>query len=226
MKSIWNCSLSLNGLCVPVQLFSAVTKSKPPFQMVDTRSMSPIGINHYNKLSNLPVPKEHLGKALKINDMMHLLTPKIIKSCTPAKNNAINFDYLVPAMSIPSVYFDIFYYAVPEVGAEKNYDFLLHLLSYNSIVGISQTVFRNQSTIFALTCFDAIILLHKLRFPSQFIDVPDPLPPKPAARDASFVQSMDDFIATRTADFDLSSFRDSFSDDLVQAVRNNISERG
>ncbi len=42
MKTLWNCSLSLGGINVPVKLCSATKQSNPLFKLADNSSLSPV----------------------------------------------------------------------------------------------------------------------------------------------------------------------------------------
>ena len=224
MKSLWNCTLSVAGLSVPVKLYSATRQSNPPFELVDTRSMTNIRMMRLNKNTNEPVPGECLGKAYKFNGALVPVTNDLIKSCIPEKNNILDFTYFVYLFDILPVYFENFYYLLPEqevVSAPGYYSFLLSKLQEYNIAGITQAVFRNLSHLFALFHFSNTLVLYKLRFDSQFIPFEQPLLPKAATYAATFMDKFDALLSDNTRPFNVLDFKDTFTDNLLTAIRDS-----
>lgn len=174
MKSLWNCSLSIGGINVPVKLYSATTKSKPPFKLFDTRSN----------------------------------TPKLIKSCNTPKNNVLEFSYFSYSFDIPPVYYEDFYYLLPDLNAETYYSYIMSQLMNYDIVALTQILIGNTSHLFALSAFSGLLILYKLRFQSQIIPFEPPVLPKSVVHAEAFMDNFDLFLSNNTRLFSASDFSD------------------
>ena len=219
MKPVWNCSLKISGLNVPVQLITAVRKPKPPLEMVDLRNMSNISISRNNKDTQDPIPAEFLGKAFRIEGKLHAVTPELLRSCVPDKNDILNFQNFCYALEIMPVFYESFFYLLP--AAENNlnsYSFLYDFLVSSSLAALTQTVFRNNDTFFCLAPFDGFLVLYKLRFIHQFLDVAPPnVIQHPKAAD-TFTSNFHDYVDSHLIPFDPSLFVADYEENLKSAV--------
>ena len=175
MKPLFNCSLSIGGINVPVKLYSATKQTNPPFKLVNTRSLSPV-------------------------------TPELIKSCIPPKNNVLEFSYFSYSFDIPPVYYENFYYLLPDVNAGTYYSYIMSQLMNYDIVALTQVVIRNTSHLFALSTFSGLLILYKLRFQSQIIPVAPPVLPKSVVHAEEFMDNFDLFLSNNTRLFSISDF--------------------
>jgi DNA end-binding protein Ku len=224
MKSLWNCTLKVGGLSVPVKLYSATRQSNPPFELVDSRSMSKIRVLKLNKDTGEPVPGENIGKAYNLNGSLVPVTNDLIRSCIPEKNSILDFSYFVYLYDIPPVCFDNFYYLLPEESVVSSPVYFSHLLSKLEefdLAGLTQVVFRNLSHLFALSHFSNTLILYKLRFDTQFIPFEQPVLPKAVTFAASFMDSFDAFLSDHTRVFNVLDFKDTFTDNLRSAISNS-----
>ena len=156
MKSIWNPILVINGLLVPVQLFSAVQKSKVSFEMIDSRDKAKIRLIKTNELTNQPVPQQFIGKGYQLENERILVPPDLIASCLPPVSNEIVFGYFIDSWELPYTRVDSFYYVLPVPGEEMNYALVLKALNDQNMIGIAQATYQNCCNLFALGQYDAI----------------------------------------------------------------------
>jgi DNA end-binding protein Ku len=218
MLSIWNCSLLINGLEVPVKLLSATQNSRPVFEMVDSRDMAKIRNIHTNEKTGIPVPQAYIGKSYGEGENKILVSPEMIESCLPTKSNQLIFNYFVDLMRFPSHYVDTFYYLDPVAGDELNYALLLEGLSGLYVAGIAQATFLNTCALFALVPLEGKLVLYKLRFDAMILPFPVPVLPPLTESHAAIMNELTAYMAANTDEFDVSAYKDTFAEDFYAAV--------
>jgi DNA end-binding protein Ku len=240
MKSLWNCSLVFGSLVIPVKLYSATKQSHLEFEMVDSRDMAKISMNRFNSVTGEFVSSEFIGKAHRLDGKLVPIDPELVSSCVPAKSNRVEFTHFCPFTSIPAVYFDSFYYLLPDVAAAnvaaridainrvssstaaKDYAIVLNYLQSLDICGVAQSYFRNLSALFVLSAHAGSLVLHKVRFQSNFVDFQAPSLPAITGDDVS-AQSREygilGFFKDHVLPFDPSLYSDSFTESLLSTIR-------
>jgi DNA end-binding protein Ku len=219
MKSLWNCTLVFGKLLIPVKLFSATKQSHPEFEMVDSRDMSKICMNRFNSVTGEFVPSEFIGKAHRLDGNLVPVDPSLISSCLPAKSNQVEFTHFCPFTSIPAVFFDSFYYLLPAAAtatataaaAAKDYAIVLNYLQSLDICGVAQSYFRNLSALFVLSAHAGCLVLHKIRFQSNFVDFQAPSLPAITGADVDAQNYILGFFKDHVLPFDPSLYSDSFT---------------
>lgn len=232
MKSLWNCTLAFGDLLVPVKLFSATKQSHPEFEMVDSRDMSKISMNRFNSVTGEFVPSEFIGKAHRLDGKLVPVDPALVASCIPEKTNMIEFTHFCPFTSIPAVYFDSFYYLLPAASADgtdainrvsRDYAIVLNYMQSLDICGVSQSYFRNLSALFVLSAHAGCLVLHKIRFQSNFVDFEAPSLPAITGDDLNTQNYILGFFKDHVLPFDPSLYSDSFTESLLSTIRQQFS---
>jgi DNA end-binding protein Ku len=218
MNSIWNPVLVINGLLVPVQLFSAVQKSKVAFEMIDSRDKAKIRLIKTNELTNQPVPQQFIGKGYQKENERILVPPDLIALCLPPVSNEIVFGYFIDSWELPYTRVDSFYYVLPVQGEEMNYALVLKALNDQNMVGIAQATYQNCSNLFALGSLGDRLVIFRLRFDDQISDCPAPVLPQLDSEDGAVMIELKNFMNTNCGVFDVSGFRDTFNDNFLQAI--------
>jgi DNA end-binding protein Ku len=240
MKSLWNCTLAFGDLLIPVKLFSATKQSHPEFEMVDSRDMSKICMNRFNSVTGEFVPSEFIGKAHRLDGNLVPVDPSLVSSCLPTKSNQVEFTHFCPFTSIPAVYFDSFYYLLPDVSAAnaaastdvinrvsasasaKDYAIVLNYLQSLDICGVAQSYFRNLSALFVLSAHAGCLVLHKIRFQSNFVDFQAPSLPAITGADVDAQNYILGFFKDHVLPFDPSLYSDSFTESLLSTIRQHF----
>ena len=226
MSSIWNPVLVINGLVVPVQLFSAVQKSKVSFEMIDSRDKAKVRLIKTNENTNQPVPQQFIGKGYQKENERILVPPDLIASCLPPVSNEIVFGYFIDSWELPYTRIDTFYHILPAKGEELNYAVVLKALTDMNVMGIAQATYQNCCNLFALAaCRDEKfcvsserLVLYKLRFDDQISECEAPVLPQLDSEDDAVMTELKSFMTSCCDVFDLSGFRDTFNDSFLAAI--------
>ena len=219
MKSLWNCSLVFGSLVIPVKLYSATQQSHLEFEMVDSRDMSKICMNRFNSVTGEFVPSEFIGKAHRLDGILVPVDPALVSSCIPEKSNRVEFTHFCPFTSIPAVYFDSSYYLLPDESSAKDYAIVLDYLQKLDICGVAQSYFRNLSALFVLSAHAGCLVLHKIRFQSNFVDFAAPVLPAVTGVDVDAQNYILGFFKDHVLPFDPSLYVDSFTESLLSTIR-------
>jgi DNA end-binding protein Ku len=126
MKSLWNISLIIGSLILPVKVFGATKKTNPEFEMVDSRDLTKIKFIRCNAETGEIVPNEFIGKAYNEEGQLIPVTEDLIKSCLPGKINHLSFDQFFLSFELPPIYHKNFYILCPDpadANSSKKYSF-------------------------------------------------------------------------------------------------------
>jgi len=218
MQSIWNPILVINGLLVPVQLFSATQKSKVSFEMIDSRDKAKIRLIKTNEATNQPVPQQYIGKGYQLENERILVAPELIASCLPPVSNEIVFGYFIDSWELPYTRVETFYYVLPVPGEEMNYALVLKALNDQNMIGIAQATYQNCCNLFALGTLSDKLVLYKLRFDDQISACDAPVLPQLDPEDDVVMNELKAYMNSCCGLFDVSGFRDTFNDSFLAAL--------
>lgn len=219
MKSLWNCSLAFGNLVIPVQLCNSTQQSHLAFSMVDSRDMSKISMNRFNSVTGEFVPSEFVGKAFDLDGTMVPVSRELIASCIPEKSNILGFTHFAPFSAIDAVRFDSFFYLMPVAGHEADYAIILNQLQSLDMCGITQSYYQNLSALFVIAAHAGFLVLHKIRFDSNFIPVEAPVLPDVSTSFPELKSYLISFFTDHVAPFDGSAYVDTFTESLLSTIR-------
>jgi DNA end-binding protein Ku len=221
-RAIWSGSISFGLLNVPVKLYSAVARRAIGLREIRASDGARIRHKRVAEGTDEEVPYESIAKAYELAPDRYVpLTKDELASLDPKKTRAIEVQDFVDVEEIDPIYFNSPYYLGPADGAEKAYSLLGRALERSGKVAIARFVLRNKEHLAAIRATDGVLTLTTMRFADEVVppsELDDALPdeaPKVGKREVEMAEQLIDSL---TREFDPSSYRDEYREELLSMI--------
>jgi DNA end-binding protein Ku len=226
---IWKGAISFGLVHVPVQLYPATQSEKVGFNLLDKRSIDPIGYKQINKRTGKEVTRENIVRGFEYEKGKYVvMSDAEIRSANPESTQTVDILAFVEAPEISFLYLDTPYYLTPDRKGEKVYALLREALKESGKVGIANVVMHNKQHLAALIPIGPVLALNTLRWagevrPYDELKLPDENRKKAGVtpRELEMAKKLIDDMSDR---WDPSAYHDTFHDDIMALVDRKISE--
>ena len=226
MRAIWKGAIGFGLVNIPIGLYSASQQSELDLDMLDKKDLSHIRFKRVNESTGREVEWKNIVKGYKYKGDYVILSDKDFARASPKKSSVIEISLFVDEEEIESIYFENPYYLVPEKSGEKAYALLREALTKSKKAGIGSFVLRNKEHLCVLKPMDSVIVLNTIRYAEEIRDIKDlSLPKKTKPKPAELKMAMA-LIDQLSASFDLSKFKDTYSDELLKLIRAKAKSKG
>lgn len=219
MKAIWKGSIGFGLVNIPVKLFSAVQNSHLDLDMLDEKDHANIRFKRVNEDTGKEVSFDHIVKGYLLNSKYVILDQHDFEEASPEKSKMIELENFVELQDINPVYYETSYYAEPEAQGKKAYVLLLKALEKSNKAGIARFVLRSTENLCVIHPKDGVLLVTKIRFQEEIRSAADLKIPAATAVSKKELDMGLSLIKQFTADFDISSFKDEYSKELMKIIR-------
>src|ERR1700733_14542928 len=168
---IWKGAISFGLVHVPAQLYPATQSEKVGFNILDKRSIDPIGYRQINKRTGKEVARENIVRGFEYEkDKYVVMTDAEIRSANPESTQTVDILAFVEAPEISFLSLDTPYYLAPDGKGEKVYALLRDALKASGKVGIANVVLHNKQHLAALIPVGPALALNTLRWADEVRD--------------------------------------------------------
>jgi DNA end-binding protein Ku len=221
MKSIWNPIISICGLTFSCNMFSALTSTKIPLELVDVRDLAKIRFLKVNEITGEVVPPEFIGKALRMDDGIKLVPQNILNALTPVNSKEIIFENFVNISDLPHSKVEKFYWLLPSAKSETNYLMAFRALTELQVFGISTAVFMGCNHQVALGFLNDTLILYVLNFEHQVQHLEKPDLQKSELKDNAAALALKNFMLNTLKHPGLVKIKDKYNDDLLSLLQSD-----
>ena len=209
-RSLWNGTVTLGLINVPVKLYSATTSKAVSFKEVHLPDGSPVQHRRFCAAEEREVPYAEVAKGFEVAPGEYVLLDKDeVKAAAGSRAHVIDLEDLVPAADIDPVHYAKTYWLGPGAKGEDAYRLLHGALERTGRVGVGRFTFHDRERVAAVRARDGILALSTLRLAEEVRETSeiDAEPPRKAPGDREvemagrLVESLhEDFDPTRYAD--------------------------
>jgi DNA end-binding protein Ku len=218
MRAIWTGAIGFGLVNIPVKLFSATQQSELDLDMLDKKDHANIKFQRVNANTGQEVGWDNIVKGFKIDDNYVILDDEDFEKASPEKNKIIEISEFVDESEIDSIYYETPYYLAPEKSGVRAYALLRDALSKTDKVGLGTYVLRNRESLVVIKPMGNVLLLNKIRFQDEIRD-PEELEIAPVKIKPAELKMAINLIEQQTAEFDISHFKDSYTDKLMDLIK-------
>jgi DNA end-binding protein Ku len=218
MRAIWSGAIGFGLVNIPVKLYSAVQGSELELDMLDKKDHANIKYQRINANTGREVAWEDIVKGYKMDDHYVVLTDEDFKKASPEKTKLIEITEFIDEADIDSIYFEIPYYLQPEKAGVKPYALLRDALKKTGKAGLGTHVLRTRENLVLIKPHDDILILNKIRF-EQEVRNPEEIKPPTANNKPSELKMAMQLIEQLSAKFDISKYKDTYSDKLLKLIK-------
>src|SRR5512133_1514292 len=224
-RTLWKGAISFGLVYIPVTLHSATAEHRMKFNLLDKRTMNPVGNQQVNKATGEAMQKEEVVKGFEYEkDQYVVVSPDEIKAALPKSTQTIEIEASVDAGQIPSTYYNKPYYIAPAAKGAKPYLLLLETLRKTGKVGIAKVVISTRQHLAALFPAEEGLVLELLRWHDEVRDTAGlPLPTEDDATVSPREQKMAEHLVNELADkWKPETFHDEFREKLEKVVEAKV----
>jgi DNA end-binding protein Ku len=224
---IWKGAISFGLVHVPVQLYPATQSEIVGFNLLDKRSIDPIGYRQINKRTGKEVTRDNIVRGFEYEkDKYVVLSDDEIRSANPESTQTVDILAFVEAPEISFLYLDTPYFLAPDRKGEKVYALLREALKASGKIGVANVVLHNKQHLAALIPVGPVLALNTLRWADEVRDYNElKLPsedPKKAGVTARELDMAKKLIDDMSDSWDPSTYHDTFRDDIMALVDRKV----
>jgi len=224
-RTLWKGAISFGLVYIPVTLHSATAEHRLKFNLLDKRTMNPVGNQQVNKATGAAIQKEEIVKGYEYEkDQYVVLSPDEIKAALPKSTQTIEIEAFVDGGQIPTAYYDKPYYVAPAAKGQKPYLLLLETLRRTGKVGIARVVISTRQHLAALFPDSQGLVLELLRWNDEVRDTAGlPLPREDDAKVSERELKMAEQLVGELANkWEPEAFHDEFREKLEKVVEEKV----
>jgi DNA end-binding protein Ku len=224
-RTLWKGAISFGLVYIPVTLHSATAEHRMKFNLLDKRTMNPVGNKQVNKATGEAMQKEEVVKGFEFEkDQFVVVTPEEIKAALPKSTQTIEIESFVDSRQIPTAFYNKPYYVAPAAKGQKPYQLLLETLRRTSKVGIARVVISTRQHLAALFPSEQGLVLELLRWHDEVRDTAGlPLPGEDEAKVSERELKMAEQLVNELAgEWHPEAFEDEFRAKLEKVVEAKV----
>jgi len=226
---IWKGAISFGLVHVPVQLYPATQSESVGFNLLDKRSMDPIGYKQINKKTGKEVMRDNIVRGFEYEKGKYVvMSDAEIRAANPESTQTVNILTFVEAPDISFLSLDTPYYLAPDRKGEKVYALLRDALKASGKVGIASVVLHNKQHLAALIPVGPALALNTLRWADEVRDFDTfKFPaedPKKAGVSAKELEMAQRLIDDMSGAWNPQDYHDTFRDDIMALVDKKVRE--
>lgn len=217
MRPIWKGAIGFGLVNIPINLYSAVQDSSLDLDMLDKKDHANIKFHRVNENTGKEVPWENIVKGYKLDDRYVVLTDEDFEKVSPEKSRIITIEEFVNTTEIDPIYYETPYYLEPDKSGTKAYVLLRDALEKTGKAAFGSFVLRNKESLCLIKPEGKVLLLHKIRYAQEIRSTEDIKIPTGAPKPAEMKMAVE-LINQLSGGFDLSGYKDTYSDALLKLI--------
>ena len=215
-RSIWNGTISLGTLAVPVKVHSATESKGVRFHEVHEKDGARIEHKRIDPRTGEEVPYKEIVKGYEVApDEYVVLEKEEIDAAAGARSRLLEIEEFVDAHAIDPVFFDKTYYLGTR-DAPDAYRLLHAALQGTGRAGIARWVFHNREYLVGIRAIDGALVMHTMRFHDELVDASDLQIGEPSRKPSDKeVEMAGALVETLHADFDPKTLTDTHREHVL-----------
>jgi len=220
-RSIWNGTITLGLIAVPIKVHSATDSHTVHFHQVHAEDGARIKQKRICSKEGKEVPYKEVSMGYELRGGEYVLLEKEeIDAAAGDRSHTIELEQFVDPAEVDPVFYDKTYYLGAGEDGEDAYRLLLDALGRAKRSGIGRWVFHNREYLVSVRAGDDVLVLHTMRFADQLVrveklDIAQPSR-KPAKRELDMAEKLVESLGKR---FRPGSFKDTYRDRVAELIK-------
>jgi len=224
---IWKGAVSFGLVHVPVKLYPATVHTSVGFDLLDKKTLDPIGYRKINKRTGKEVGKDDIVRGIEHSKGEYVvLSDDEIRSANVKSTQTVDILAFVDAPEISFLYLDTPYFLAPDKGGNKVYALLREALKRAGKIGIANLVMHGKQHLAALVPSGPVLALNTLRWADEVRDLSELTLPAEDVKSAGLSSKEVDMamrlIEDMSEKWQPDQYRDTFHDDILALVDRKI----
>lgn len=220
-RSIWNGTITLGLIAVPIKVHSATDSHTVHFHQVHAEDGARIKQKRICSEEGKEVPYEEVSMGYELRGGEYVLLDKEeIDAAAGERSHTIELEQFVDPTEVDPVFYDRTYYLGAGEDGEDAYRLLLNALKRAKRSGIGRWVFHNREYLVSVRAGEEVLMLHTMRFADELVaveklDIAKPSR-KPEDRELDMAEKLVDSLKKR---FRPGSFKDTYRDRVAELIK-------
>jgi DNA end-binding protein Ku len=220
-RSIWNGTITVGLIAVPIKVHSATESHTIHFHQVHEADGARIRQKRICSKEGKEVPYKEVVAGYEVRGGEFVMLQKEeIDAAAGERARTIELEQFVDREQVDPVYYNRTYYLGAGADGEDAYRLLHDALSRAGRTGIGRWVFHNREYLVAVRAGDDVLVLHTMRFADELVgteklDIQAPSR-KPSARELDMAEQLVDSLRKQ---FRPTSFKDSYRDRVAELIK-------
>ena len=169
-RSLWNGTISVGVIAVPVKLYTAVESRTVRFREVHLEDEAKIEHRRFCSAEDKEVPYEEVVKGFEIGDDEYVVLEKDeIAAAAGDPAHVIDIESFVETTAIDPVFYAKTYYLGAGAKGGDAYRLLHDALERTGRAGLGRFTFHNREYLAAIRPLDGVLGLHTMRFADEVV---------------------------------------------------------
>lgn len=165
MRASWKGSINFGLVSIPVKAYTTAVPKEITFNLLHSKDGGRIRYKRYCEKCKEEVQEEEIVRGYEISKNEYvILTEQDLEKIPLKSAKSIEIKQFFEPNELGIIYYDQFYYLVPDKGAEKAYCLLREAMKETQLLGIGKIGMRGREGLVALKEFDGGILLASLHY--------------------------------------------------------------
>jgi DNA end-binding protein Ku len=223
-RTLWKGAISFGLVHIPVTLHSATQENRMKFNLLDKKTMNPVGNKQVNKATGEAMTKEEVVKGFEYEkDQYVVVSPEEIKAALPKSTQTIEIEAFVDGAQIPTEYYNKPYYVAPAAKGQKPYLLLLETMRRTGQVGIARVVISTRQHLAALVPGENGLVLELLRWADEVRDTAGlPLPDSDTKVSEKELKMAEQLVKELKDKWKPNTFHDEFREKLEKVIEAKV----
>jgi DNA end-binding protein Ku len=226
-RVLWNGAITFGLVHVPVELHPAAQRHQLDLDLLDRRTMDPVGYQRVNKKNGKVVPWADIVKGYEYQKGRYVVLDEAdFKRANPKATQTVEIACFVRPEQVPLFFYDTPYYLVPGKRGEKTYALLREALRQTGLIGIATVVIQTKQHLAAVVPAGRLLLLDTLRFVDEIRDASGLAAPAEGTKAAGLsgreLEMAVQLVKSMAEAWRPERFHDTYKDDLLARVKAKV----
>ena len=223
-RSLWNGTISVGVIAVPVKLYTAVESRTVRFREVHLEDEAKIEHRRFCSKEDKEVSYDDVVKGYETSKGRYVVLEKDeIKAAAGDRGKVVHLEEFVEGADIDPLFYDKTYY-VGSRDAEDAYRLLHEALKKSGRAGVGRFTFHDREYLVAVRALDDVIAMHTMRFHDELVSPGDVDIPsggrKPNRRE---VQMAGKLVESLEEDFKPERYEDTYRESVLELIKRKAS---
>ncbi|SDE28970.1 non-homologous end joining protein Ku [Paraburkholderia lycopersici] len=228
-RAIWKGAITFGLVYVPVEVFPATQSERTGFNLLDRRTLDPVGYQQINKRTGKPIRRDDVVRGYEYEkDAYVVISDEEIKAASPESTQTVELLAFVEAAQVSFLYLDTPYWLAPDKRAGKTYALLRDALAASGKIGIASVVLHSRQHLAALVATGPALALQTLRWSTEVREFGAvqsvPRSAKAAGVSAHELQMARKLIDDMSTDWAPETYRDTYRDAILELAERKARE--
>lgn len=222
--AVWKGAIRFGLVHIPVALYPAESPDELDLDLLDQRTMAPVGYRKINRETGREVPGKEIVKGYRLKSGRYVVvSDQDLRRASPEATRTIDIVGFVESDVVDPIFFDKPYYLAPIAQGDKPYTLLREALRRSGRLAIARLVVRTRQYVAAVYPRDRALVVQLLRYPHELrdagqLDLPSTALSKsgPTPKELEMAEHL---VGSMTLDWKPEEFRDDYRDRLLALVR-------